>query len=71
MKKIKSNHQFIEHVKNTLAKRRMTPLDLCKKIDMKKSTFYRNMSEKGSFSFTQILLISNALDISFFMNDNE
>lgn len=71
MKKIITNHQFIERVKNDLAKRRMTPLDLCKKIGMKKSTFYRNMSEEGSFTFPQILMIIKALDYSLLISENE
>jgi len=49
---LKTNHQFLEEIKNTAAKKRISLIELPKIIGMKQSTFYRNMSGKGLFSLS-------------------
>jgi len=60
---LKTNHQFLEEIKNTAAKKRISLIELPKIIGMKQSTFYRNMSGKGLFSLHHSILLANALDL--------
>lgn len=61
--KLKSNDQFLEEIKNTAARKRISLIDLSAEIGMKQSTFYRNMSGKGLFSLHHSILLANALDL--------